>query len=89
VIGVIDPGFGRACFQCLVLQYDELLPNVLTFQFQLAPLQLGWQAGAAMTAAARVAAAGGWLAERVAISRYAHIPVGNLVGVVQLEHNPG
>jgi DNA polymerase epsilon subunit 1 len=39
---------------------------------------LGWQAGAAKTAAARVGAAGGWLAERVAISRYAHIPVGNL-----------
>lgn len=39
---------------------------------------LGWQAGAARTAAARVGAVGGWLAERVAISRYAHIPVGNL-----------
>ena len=39
---------------------------------------LGWQTNAAKTAVARVAAAAEWLAERVAISRYAHIPVGNL-----------
>ena len=39
---------------------------------------IGWQVNAAKTACTRVAAAGDWLAERVAISRYAHIPVGNL-----------
>jgi len=39
---------------------------------------LGWQLNAAKLAAARLQAAGGWLAERVAISRYAHVPVGNL-----------
>ena len=39
---------------------------------------IGWQVNAAKTAGTRVAAAGDWLAERVAISRYAHIPVGNL-----------
>ena len=39
---------------------------------------IGWQVNAAKTACARLAAHGDWLAERVAISRYAHIPVGNL-----------
>ena len=39
---------------------------------------IGWQTNAAKTACARLAAHGDWLAERVAISRYAHIPVGNL-----------
>ena len=39
---------------------------------------LGWQNNAARLAVERVAAAGDWLAERVAIARYAHVPVGNL-----------
>ena len=39
---------------------------------------IGWQVNAAKTACTRLAAHGDWLAERVAISRYAHIPVGNL-----------
>ena len=39
---------------------------------------LGWQVPAAKTALARVAAHGAWLASRVAVSRYAHIPLGNL-----------
>ena len=39
---------------------------------------LGWQNNAARLAVERVAAAGDWLAERVAIARYAHVPIGNL-----------
>ena len=39
---------------------------------------LGWQVPAAKTALARVAAHAAWLASRVAVARYAHIPVGNL-----------
>ena len=39
---------------------------------------LGWQVGAARTAASRVDAASDWLARRVAVARYAHVPLGNL-----------
>ena len=39
---------------------------------------LGWQVGAARTAASRVDAASDWLARRVAVARYAHVPLGSL-----------
>jgi DNA polymerase epsilon subunit 1 len=39
---------------------------------------LGWQIPATKTALARVAAHQEWLAQRVAVCRYAHIPLGNL-----------
>jgi|TARA_B110000967_G_scaffold122316_1_gene124828 DNA polymerase epsilon subunit 1 len=39
---------------------------------------LGWQVGAAATSVTRVLAHTEWLSQRVAISRYAHIPIGNL-----------
>ena len=39
---------------------------------------LGWQVAAAKTSVQRAAAHQEWLAQRVAISRYSHVPLGNL-----------
>lgn len=41
---------------------------------------LQWQQRAARRAVHRVAVAGGWLRERVALTRYAHVPLASLGG---------